>query len=75
MGSSGLASGPHLVYEWLKLRTGLTLNHVPYKGGGPSLADAAAGQIPLVMNAVPGRHAQEHRCHTESGDQQGAGRT
>lgn len=53
MGSSGLASGPHLVYEWLKLRSGLTLNHVPYKGGGPSLTDAAAGQIPLVMNAVP----------------------
>ena len=53
MGSSGLASGPHLVYEWLRLKTGLVLNHVPYKGGGPSLADAAAGQIPLVMNAVP----------------------
>lgn len=53
MGSSGLASGPHLVYEWMRLKTGLTLNHVPYKGGGPSLADAAAGQIPLVMNAVP----------------------
>ncbi|MDP1534004.1 MAG: tripartite tricarboxylate transporter substrate binding protein [Rubrivivax sp.] len=53
MGSSGLASGPHLVYEWLRIRSGLTLNHVPYKGGGPSLADCAAGQIPLVMNAVP----------------------
>lgn len=53
MGSSGLASGPHLVYEWLRIRTGLVLNHVPYKGGGPSLLDAAAGQIPLVMNAVP----------------------
>lgn len=53
MGSSGQASGPHLVYEWLRLRSGLTLNHVPYKGGGPSLADGAAGQIPLVMNAVP----------------------
>jgi tripartite-type tricarboxylate transporter receptor subunit TctC len=53
MGSSGLASGPHMVYEWLKQRTGLTLNHVPYKGGGPSLADGAGGQIPLVMNAVP----------------------
>ena len=53
MGSSGLASGPHMVYEWLRLRTGLTLNHIPYKGGGPSLADAVAGQIPLVMNAVP----------------------
>lgn len=53
MGSSGLASGPHMLYEWLRLRTGLTLNHVPYKGGGPSLADAVGGQIPLVMNAVP----------------------
>lgn len=53
MGSSGLASGPHMLYEWLRLKTGLTLNHVPYKGGGPSLADAVGGQIPLVMNAVP----------------------
>ena len=53
MGSSGLASGPHMIYEALRLKTGLTLNHVPYKGGGPSLADATAGQIPLVMNAVP----------------------
>jgi tripartite-type tricarboxylate transporter receptor subunit TctC len=53
MGSSGLASGPHMVYESLRQRTGLTLNHVPYKGGGPSLLDAAGGQIPLVMNAVP----------------------
>ena len=26
---------------------------MPYKGGGPSLADAVGGQIPLVMNAVP----------------------
>jgi tripartite-type tricarboxylate transporter receptor subunit TctC len=53
MGSSGLASGPHMLYEWLRIKTGLVLNHVPYKGGGPSLADAVAGQIPLVMNAVP----------------------
>ncbi|MDH5341958.1 MAG: tripartite tricarboxylate transporter substrate binding protein [Betaproteobacteria bacterium] len=53
IGSSGQASGPHMVYEWLRLKTGLTLNHIPYKGGGPSLADAAAGQIPLVINAVP----------------------
>jgi tripartite-type tricarboxylate transporter receptor subunit TctC len=53
MGSSGLASGPHMLYEWLRQRTGLTLNHIPYKGGGPSLLDAAGGQIPLVMNAVP----------------------
>ena len=53
MGSSGLASGPHMTYESLRLKTGLTLNHVPYKGGGPALAEAVGGQIPLVLNAVP----------------------
>jgi len=53
MGTTGLASGPHMTYELLRLKTGLTLNHVPYKGGGPALADAVAGQIPLVLNAMP----------------------
>ena len=53
VGTSGLASGPHMTYEWLRLKTGLTLNHVPYKGGGPSLMDVMAGQIPLVINAAP----------------------
>jgi tripartite-type tricarboxylate transporter receptor subunit TctC len=53
LGSAGVASGSHLAYELLRLRTGLTLNHVPYKGGGPSIADAVAGQIPLVLNALP----------------------
>jgi tripartite-type tricarboxylate transporter receptor subunit TctC len=53
MGTSGLASGGHLLYEWLRMKTGLVLNHVPYKGGGPSLTDAVAGQIPLAMGAVP----------------------
>lgn len=53
VGTSGLASGPHMTIEWLRVLTGLTLNHIPYKGGGPSLADAVAGQIPLVVNALP----------------------
>ena len=52
MGSSGLATGPHLSYELLRLTSGLTLNHVPYKGGGPSLNDVVAGQIPLALNAL-----------------------
>jgi tripartite-type tricarboxylate transporter receptor subunit TctC len=54
MGSNGLASLPHMTYEWLRLKTGLTLVHVPYKGGGPSLAAATAGQIPLTFQSVPG---------------------
>lgn len=53
MGTSGNGGSPHMTYELLRLRTGLTLNHVPYKGGGPATADALAGQIPLAFNAAP----------------------
>lgn len=53
LGTSGQGSSPHMSYELLRLRTGLTLNHVPYKGGGPAIADVVAGQIPLAFNASP----------------------
>lgn len=53
IGSSGLGSTPHMTYERLHLQTGLTLVHVPYKGGGPALSDAVTGQIPLVVNSIP----------------------
>src|SRR5204863_5012604 len=53
LGTGGTGSSPHMTYELLRLRTGLTLNHVPYKGGGPATADALAGQIPLAFNAAP----------------------
>jgi len=52
IGSSGLASVPHFTYERLHLQTGLTLNHVPYKGSGAALADLVAGQIQLCMNSA-----------------------
>ena len=52
IGSSGLASVPHFTYERLRLQTGLTLIHVPYKGSGAALADLVAGQIQLAMNSV-----------------------
>jgi tripartite-type tricarboxylate transporter receptor subunit TctC len=52
IGSSGLASVPHFTYERLRLQTGLTLVHVPYKGSGASLADLLAGQIMLAMNSA-----------------------
>ena len=52
VGSSGLASVPHFTYERLRLQSGLTLVHVPYKGSGASLADLVAGQIMLAMNSA-----------------------
>ena len=53
IGSSGLGGAPHMTYELLHIKSGLTLVHVPYKGGGPALTDAVSGQIPLVVNSVP----------------------
>jgi tripartite-type tricarboxylate transporter receptor subunit TctC len=53
LGTSGTGSSPHMTYELLRLRTGLQLNHVPYKGGGPAIADVVAGQIPLGLLGSP----------------------
>lgn len=53
MGTGGTGSSPHMTYELLRLRTGLTLNHVPYKGGGPATTDVLAGQIPIALNGAP----------------------
>lgn len=52
-GTSGIGSAPHMTYEWLRHRTGMELNHVPYKGGGPAIADVLANNIPLAFNATP----------------------
>ena len=51
-GTSGTGGTPHLVGELLKLRTGIALEHVPYKGGGQAITDAVGGQIPLVFTAI-----------------------
>lgn len=53
LGTSGQGSSPHMSYELLRLKTGLVLNHVPYKGGGPAIADVVSGQIALAFNASP----------------------
>lgn len=50
LGTSG--GTPQMTYELLRIRTGLTLNEVSYKGGGPALLDAVAGQIQLVFTSL-----------------------
>ena len=46
-GSFGIGSQPHLLYETLKVREGIDLLHVPYKGITPNLAALAAGEVVL----------------------------
>jgi tripartite-type tricarboxylate transporter receptor subunit TctC len=45
MASSGNGTLQHLLLELFGLRTGITINHVPYRGGGLALTDVMAGQV------------------------------
>jgi tripartite-type tricarboxylate transporter receptor subunit TctC len=48
-GSSGVGGAHHLSGEMLKLRTGIDIVHVPYKGGAPAAADVMAGHLPMMF--------------------------
>ena len=48
-GSAGSGSAPHLATELLKQRAGIDMVHVPFKGGGPMVADLLGGQIHIVI--------------------------
>ena len=45
MASSGNGTLQHLLLELFKQRTGIKINHVPYRGGGLALTDVMAGQV------------------------------
>ena len=51
--SPGNATPGHIAAELLKMKTGINLVHVPYKGGGPAVADTVAGQIPFLFLTAP----------------------
>ena len=47
-GSGGVGGALHIAVEMLKLKTGVDLVHVPYRGGGQAATDAMSGQIEMV---------------------------
>ena len=48
-GSNGVGASAHLEMELMKLKYGIDITHVPYKGGADGLNAAAAGQIPVAF--------------------------
>lgn len=50
--SSGAGGGPHLAAEMFKDATGTDILHVPYKGGGPAIADLLAGHVQASFMTV-----------------------
>ncbi|MDE2607250.1 MAG: tripartite tricarboxylate transporter substrate binding protein [Burkholderiales bacterium] len=51
-GTVGSGSLGHLAMTLLSREGGLEMTHVPYKGGGPLMQDAIAGQVPLAIASV-----------------------
>jgi tripartite-type tricarboxylate transporter receptor subunit TctC len=47
--SPGEGSVGHLVAALFLARAGLDMVHVPYKGGGPAIADLIGGQVPMLF--------------------------
>lgn len=50
--SSGGGGAPHLAAEMFKEATGTFILHVPYRGGGPAVADLLAGNVQLSFMTV-----------------------
>ena len=51
--SSGQGTSLHLSGEMFKMMTGTDMLHVPYKGGGPALADVIGGQVHMTFGNMP----------------------
>lgn len=57
-GSPGLGSAHHLSGELLKVRTGIDIVHVPFKGSAPALAALQAGEIQILFDSAALPHAK-----------------
>jgi tripartite-type tricarboxylate transporter receptor subunit TctC len=51
--SAGVGGSTHLAFELLKLRAGVDMTHVPYRGAAPVATALLAGDIPVAFEGVP----------------------
>jgi len=74
--SSGTGNATHLTFELFKARAGIDIVHVPYKGGGPAMADLIGGQVAFsfasMASAVPFVQSGRLRPIAVSGAQRSA---
>jgi tripartite-type tricarboxylate transporter receptor subunit TctC len=52
-GSGGNGSAAHITMEYLKLQTGASFLHIPYRGTAPAVTDLLAGQVQLLFTGAP----------------------
>lgn len=51
--SSGNGTPLHLSGELFKIMTGVSMQHIPYKGAGPALNDVIGNQVPIMFDNLP----------------------
>jgi tripartite-type tricarboxylate transporter receptor subunit TctC len=51
--SAGSGTFPHLAAELFKLRAGVDITHVPYRGAAPALTDLVAGRVQMMIADAP----------------------
>ena len=51
-GTSGVAGPHHFSGELLKSFTGVSLLHIPYKGGAPAMTDLMGNQVPMLFSSL-----------------------
>ena len=49
-GSAGAGSSPHMSMELLKYMAGINLQHIPFKGTGPAMAELISGRISALFS-------------------------
>jgi len=52
VGSAGYGSSTHMAFELFRTLSGVNITHIPYKGTGPVLVDAMAGQVHMLFGNV-----------------------
>jgi tripartite-type tricarboxylate transporter receptor subunit TctC len=52
-GSTGNGGSLHLAAELFKLRAGVDILHVPYRGGAPAVTGLLSGEIDMVLTDIP----------------------
>jgi tripartite-type tricarboxylate transporter receptor subunit TctC len=61
-GSPGVGTLPHLLAELFKsLAHTPDITHVPYRGGGPAIADLIGGQVAMISLSMTGQMLEYHR--------------
>ncbi len=61
-GSSGNGTPPHLTLELFNDIAKTEMQHIPYKGGAPSMTDLIGGQLDVIFSNLP-----ESIAHVKSG--------